>query len=175
MIISALYPKIYRVKKFEIILAIMATGYNRIKRIRPGTAKILTAEFGLALNKAFAGISPAKMINRTAPANSMISTRTREFREEIKESTALIKAKTKMTIDKILPVSIVVRKAEELDEKNATIRDKDTPCFLSSSILSLFAAKNADSIPEKKTRKMNEVTRINRFCICRTKISQNSI
>jgi hypothetical protein len=53
------------------------------------------------------------------------------------------------TSEKLLPISIVAIYWPGLSVKSLIIFDPKTPCFLSSSIRSLFEATNAISIPEK--------------------------
>jgi hypothetical protein len=55
-----------------------------------------------------------------------------------------------ITREKLLPISIVAIYWPGLSVKSLIILDPKTPCFLSSSILSLFEATKAISMPEKK-------------------------
>jgi hypothetical protein len=54
-----------------------------------------------------------------------------------------------MTSEKLLPISIVAIYWPGLSVKSLIIFDPKTPCFLSSSIRSLFEVTKAISIPEK--------------------------
>jgi hypothetical protein len=66
----------------------------------------------------------------------------------------LEKSKPYITSEKLLPISMVAIYWPGLSVNSLIILDPNTPCFLSSSILSLLDATNAISIPEKNADKI---------------------
>jgi hypothetical protein len=59
-----------------------------------------------------------------------------------------------ITRAKLFPISIVAMYWPGLSVKSLIIFDPNTPCFLSSSILSRFEVTNAISIPEKNAERI---------------------
>jgi hypothetical protein len=118
-----------------------------LKNLRKKFGEIMNIVFGR--NSATSRIIPVEIMvfnirtKRSEPSTGVSSV------PRILENT-----KPYITSEKLLPISIVAIYCPGLSVKSLIILDPNAPCFLSSSIRSLFEATKAISIPAKNADKI---------------------